>query len=93
VPIEVDEKQFGMSRDGLYEELEKYNVYTRRYFYPLLCDYSCYRSVSVKDTLTVARLVADRILTLPIYYDLSLDDVQQICDIIITLSSKSSMMV
>ena len=81
MPIEVDEKQFGMSRDGLYDELKKYNIHTRRYFYPLICDYPCYRSVSVKDPLIVARHVSSRILTLPIYYDLSLEDVQQICDI------------
>ncbi|HUU20546.1 MAG TPA: DegT/DnrJ/EryC1/StrS family aminotransferase [Sedimentisphaerales bacterium] len=90
MPIEVDEQEFDMSRDTLYEELKKYNIYSRRYFYPLICDYSCYRSVSVKNPLTVARKVASRILILPIYYDLSLDDVQRICDIIITLSSKES---
>ncbi len=82
LPIEVNEKEFGMSRDKLYEELKKYNIHARRYFYPLICDYSCYRSVSVKDPLKVARHVSSRILTLPIYYDLSLEDVQQICDII-----------
>jgi len=90
MPIEVNEKEFGISRDKLYEELKKYNIYTRRYFYPLICDYSCYRSVSIKDPLTVARKVASRILILPIYCDLSLDDVQQICDIIIAISSKES---
>ena len=90
MPIEVNEQEFGMSRDVLYEKLKKYNVYSRRYFYPLICDFACYRSVSVKDPLTLARLVASRILTLPIYYDLSLDDVDKICDIIIMLSSKES---
>jgi len=90
MPIEVNEKEFGISRDKLYEELKKYNIYTRRYFYPLICDYSCYRSVSIKDPLTVARKVASRILILPIYCDLSLDDAQQICDIIIAISSKES---
>ena len=82
VPIEVDEKEFGLSRDELYEELKKYNVYARRYFYPLVCDYSCYKSLSVRHPLTVARKVASRILTLPIYFDLSLKDVRRICDII-----------
>ena len=66
----------------LYEELKHYNIYARRYFYPLICDYSCYKSVAVKDSLTVARKVSERILTLPIHYDLSLDDVQRICNII-----------
>ena len=43
MPIEVDEQEFGMSRDALYEKLKQYNVYSRRYFYPLVCDYACYR--------------------------------------------------
>lgn len=89
-PIEVDEKEYGMSRDQLYERMREYNVYPRRYFYPLVCEYACYQSLSVKDPLTVARKVADRILTLPIYYDLSFDDVQKICDIIIALGSNES---
>jgi dTDP-4-amino-4,6-dideoxygalactose transaminase len=85
VPIEVDEKEFGISRNALYERLKQYNVHVRRYFYPLLCDYACYRNVFVKDPLTVARRVADRILTLPIYDGLQLSDVGEICDIIIEI--------
>ena len=88
MPIEVDEDSYGLSRDGLYKELKKYNVFTRRYFYPLLCDFPCYRAVTVKDSLSVARSVASRILTLPIYYDLASDDVQRICDLIIAISQK-----
>lgn len=88
MPIEVDEKDFGVSRDKLYEELKKYNVFTRRYYYPLLCDFPCYRAITVNDSLSVARLAASKILTLPIYYDLSLEDVQKICNIIIAIGSK-----
>jgi dTDP-4-amino-4,6-dideoxygalactose transaminase len=88
MPIVVDEREFGMSRDALYEKLKQYNVYSRRYFYPLICDYACYRSVSIKDPLTVARRVADRILTLPIYDDLQLSDVESICEIIISLQKR-----
>jgi len=85
VPIEVDEKELGISRDVLYEELKKYNIFARRYFYPLVCDYACYKSIAIKDPLEVARKVSARILTLPIYCDLSADDVQRICDIIIEI--------
>jgi dTDP-4-amino-4,6-dideoxygalactose transaminase len=88
MPIEVDEKAFGMSRDAIYDDLKQWNVYTRRYFYPLICDYSCYRSLSVKDPLVVARQVADRILTLPIYESLDLSDVEVICDMIQHLHSR-----
>lgn len=82
MPIEVDENEFGMSRDALYEGLKEYNVYGRRYFYPLICDYSCYRQVSVNGSLNIARRVSDRILTLPIYDSLELSDVETICEII-----------
>jgi dTDP-4-amino-4,6-dideoxygalactose transaminase len=85
MPIEVDEEQFGMSRDALYEKLKEYNVFSRRYFYPLICDYACYRSVSIKDPLTIARRAADHILTLPIYDSLELSDVEKICEIIVSL--------
>ncbi len=90
MPIEIEEKAFGMSRDELYEELKKYNIYARRYFYPLLCNYACYRSLSVKDPLIVARRVSSRILILPLYHDLSPDEVQQICDILIGIHHRKS---
>jgi len=80
--IEVDEQEFGMSRNALYEKLKKWNIYTRRYFYPLICDFPCYRSISVNDSLTVARRVSERILTLPIYDGLELSEVEVICEII-----------
>jgi dTDP-4-amino-4,6-dideoxygalactose transaminase len=89
MPIEVNEKEFGMSRDGLYENLKEFNVYSRRYFYPLVCDYACYRCVSIKDPLTVARRVVDRILTLPIYDSLELSDVETICAIIEQVQKKA----
>jgi len=82
LPVEIDEQEFGISRNELYEELKEYNIYSRRYFYPLICDYVCYRNLAVKDPLTVARRVASGILTLPIYPDLAEADVHRICDII-----------
>jgi dTDP-4-amino-4,6-dideoxygalactose transaminase len=85
MPVEVDEQEFGISRDALYEKLKEYNVFSRRYFYPLICEYACYRHVSIKDPLVVARRVADRILTLPIYDGLELADVETICEIITSI--------
>ena len=82
LPIEVDEREFGMSRDELYEKLKEWNVYPRRYFYPLICDFPCYRSITVSGSLAVARRVAERILTMPIYDNLELCDVETICEIV-----------
>jgi dTDP-4-amino-4,6-dideoxygalactose transaminase len=81
-PVEIDEQAFGMSRDALYAALQKFNVFARRYFYPLVSDFACYRSLSVTDPLSTAKRVAQRILTLPIYDSLALEDVERICDII-----------
>ena len=90
VPVQIDPDEFGLSRDGLYEALKEYNVFTRRYFHPLLCDFSCYRALSTRDPLTVARTVGARILTLPIYSDLAADDVERICEIIGAIQARAS---
>ena len=81
-PIEVDEREFGASRDDLYNGLKEWNVFARRYFYPLVTDFACYRGIVREGELPVARSVASRIITLPIFSDLGLDDVARICDII-----------
>jgi dTDP-4-amino-4,6-dideoxygalactose transaminase len=88
-PVEIDEGQFGMSRDALYEALKKYNIFSRRYFYPLLCDFPCYRNIALKDPLLTARRVSERILCLPIYADLSVEDVARICESIAFLQRQS----
>lgn len=82
VPVQIFESEFGLSRDLLYETLKTYNIFTRRYFFPLIPDFATYKSISTPDPLTTARHVSDHIINLPIYYDLSLDDVHRICDII-----------
>jgi dTDP-4-amino-4,6-dideoxygalactose transaminase len=81
-PVEVDENEFGTTRDDLYNELKQWNVFTRRYFYPIVTDFACYRGIVRETDLPVARAVARRILTLPIFSELGLDDVGRICEII-----------
>lgn len=61
-------------REKVYSELmEKCNVFARRYFYPLLTDFAPY--IYAKGSCPIAADIASRILTLPTYYDLSLEDV------------------
>jgi len=83
VPIEI-RAGYPLTRDGLYEKLKTINVHARRYFYPLVTDFECYRGKAevVTGDMTVAKRVADEILTLPIYYDLGVDDVGRICEMI-----------
>lgn len=88
VPVLIFEEDFGLSRDVLYDKLKEYNVFARRYFYPIIPDYACYRNVSINSSLEIARYVSDKILTLPTYYDLELDDVNRICDFVIKIKNE-----
>jgi dTDP-4-amino-4,6-dideoxygalactose transaminase len=81
MPVEIM-PEFPLSRDALYERLKTFNVFSRRYFYPLLTAFPCYRGLPRRDPLCVADGVARRILTLPIYHELAPDDVHRIGDII-----------
>lgn len=77
------------TRERVYEELkEKCNVFSRRYFYPLLTDFAPY--LYAKGTCPVAEDAASRVLTLPTYYGLALGDVRDIArnvlELIITTS-------
>ncbi|MEW6380383.1 MAG: DegT/DnrJ/EryC1/StrS family aminotransferase [bacterium] len=82
--IRIREKAFGRSRDTVYDEFKRYNVFTRKYFYPLCSDYTCYRHLpsSSPMNLPVAREVVQEVLSLPLYGELTLSDVEKICDIL-----------
>ncbi|MCI5778311.1 MAG: DegT/DnrJ/EryC1/StrS family aminotransferase [Lentisphaeria bacterium] len=72
-PVEVDAKQYGMTRDELYDKLKRENIYSRRYFYPLCSDFPTYRSLpsATAENLPVATKVAREILCLPMFAELS----------------------
>jgi dTDP-4-amino-4,6-dideoxygalactose transaminase len=82
--IRVDAAKFGMSRNELFDELKKYNIYSRKYFHPLCSEYACYRHIPSANNanLPVANKIASEVLALPYYGGLSLDDVEKICEII-----------
>lgn len=79
-PIRIKEKEFGKSRDFIYDELKKYNVFARKYFYPLCTEYSYYDGP--KD-FPVAKTVSNEVLCLPFYGELTESDVENICNIIL----------
>lgn len=78
-PILINESEFGMSRDVLYDRLKEYNVFARKYFYPLCNDVSAFTS---EYKTPIAKEISNNILVLPLYADLSLKDAIQIIDII-----------
>lgn len=74
---------YKLTRDDVYEKLIDKNIYPRKYFYPLTNSYECYKD-RFDDTKTpIAKYIADRVLTLPLYGDLALEDVDMICQIIL----------
>ncbi len=74
---------FKLTRDQVYEKLKKKNILTRKYFYPITNELSCYRDKYDSSLTPVAKYISERILALPMYADLSLEDVDRICDVIL----------
>lgn len=82
-PILVD-ANFPISRDALYERFKEKNIYVRRYFYPLISDFSMYKELSSAqhDNLPVALDAASKVLCLPIYPTLSDEELESVLNII-----------
>jgi len=77
---------YPLSRDALYARLKEHNVFSRRYFYPLISDMPMYRALpsAAPENLPVARRVAAEVLCLPMHQDLSEVDQSRILDLIIS---------
>ena len=82
-PVIFDEKIYGASRNEVFEALAKNGIGARKYFYPLTNTFACFNKKFNVDETPVARSIAKRVLTLPLYADLSIRDVDRICDIIL----------
>ncbi len=81
-PVVFDEAAFGAGRDQVLTALAAQNIYARKYFYPLASEFSCYQNRFNPGLTPVAAQVSQRVLTLPLYPDLPLDEVDAICDIV-----------
>ncbi|WP_346678046.1 DegT/DnrJ/EryC1/StrS family aminotransferase [Erysipelatoclostridium sp. An173] len=81
-PIVIDEKKFGVTRNEIYEKLKKHNIFARKYFYPLTNTFDCFHGKYDINQTPVALHISKRVLTLPLYADLNLDEVDRICRII-----------
>lgn len=84
-PIFIDETQFGQSRDAVYEKLKKEQIFTRRYFYPLISNFSTYKSLpsANKKNLLQSNQIANKVLCLPIYPNLKFEDIKKISNILL----------
>ena len=83
-PVVFDEQLFGSSRNEVSEVLAKNDIFARKYFYPLTSAFDCFHGQFDYFKTPVALHVSKRVLTLPIYSDLPLEKVDQICDLVIS---------
>jgi len=79
-PVLINAEAFGRTRDEVYEALKTIGVYSRRYFYPLISDFSPYSDLASarRENLKVANQVAGKVLCLPIYPDLDREDINKV---------------
>ena len=80
-PVLVGE-DYWLSRDELYKYLAEQNIYSRKYFYPLTSDQVCFENKYKNIDLNVARYFSERVLVLPLYPDLEIDDLEKIAGLI-----------
>lgn len=83
-PIFVDQEKFGISRDDLYNKLKENNIFGRRYYYPLISNFSAYRGLDSAnaENLPIANKMSEQVICLPIYSELEHDNVKRIVEII-----------
>lgn len=82
-PVLFDKAVFGKSRDEIADKLAKEGIFARKYFYPITNEFECYRGRFKLQETPIAKKVSEMVLTLPLYADLALADVDGICDIIL----------
>ena len=79
-PIFVHEKEYGMSRDELYFKMKEQGILGRRYFYPLISEFSTYRGLesSKPENLPIAHKMANSVICLPMHHGLTDENIKQI---------------
>lgn len=79
-PVFIDAEKFGMTRDELYFKMRDANVLGRRYFYPLISEFTTYRRLpsAARENLPQARRMADSVICLPMHHSLSEEDINRV---------------
>ena len=83
-PIFIDAEKFGMTRDELYIKMKEVNVLGRRYFYPLISDFSTYRGLNSArpENLPNAHKMANSVICLPMHHALTEEEIERIINVI-----------
>lgn len=79
-PIFVDAEKYGMTRDELYFNMKEHNVLGRRYFYPLISEFSTYRGLESArpENLPNAHRMAETVICLPMHHALDSRDIERV---------------
>lgn len=90
IPILIEEAHYGHSRDDVYTMLKENNIFSRRYFYPLITTFSPYNQLPGTQTglLPIAEKMASEILCMPIYNGLEKNTIKEICQLIINYAEQ-----
>lgn len=83
-PIVFDEVKFGSTRNEVFDALAEQGIGARKYFYPLTNSFECFHGEYDVNKTPVALRISKRVLTLPLYADLKIEDVDRICKVIIS---------
>lgn len=84
-PIFVDAEEYGMTRDELYFKMKENNVLGRRYFYPLISEFSTYRGLksAYPENLPYAKRLAESVICLPMYHNIDKNDIEKVIESIL----------
>ena len=83
-PVVFHEEEFGSTRNDVFDALQRVGIYSRKYFYPLTNTFDCFHGKYDVEKTPVARYIAKRVLTLPLYAELEIEMVDRICDVILS---------
>lgn len=73
------------TRDEVFCRLGAQDIVARKYFYPITNDFECYAGLPTAGTekTPTAAFLAQHVLSLPLYADLSMEDIDRICEVIL----------
>lgn len=83
-PVVFDEQTFGASRNEVFEKLAENDIGARKYFYPITNTFDCFHGKYDEALTPIALHISKRVLTLPLYADLCMEDVDRICELILS---------
>ena len=83
-PVVFDKEAFGADRDEVFDKLAENGIGARKYFYPLTNTFECYKGMFDANDTPIAFDISLKVLTLPLYADLAIEDVDRICETIMS---------